>query len=96
MLQDKMLFQQKKKKKLSLNFYFILISFCNRLLQEEQETDVTLCVGSAVRLKAHRAVLLARAPHLLQGTEPTTPVIHLQGIEPAALKDFIQYIMAFS
>uniref|UniRef100_A0A8C2JCY1 BTB domain-containing protein n=1 Tax=Cyprinus carpio TaxID=7962 RepID=A0A8C2JCY1_CYPCA len=72
------------------------ISFSNRLLQEEQETDVTLCVGSAVRLKAHRAVLLARAPHLLQGTEAATPVIHLQGTEPAALKDFIQYIMTFS
>lgn len=83
MLQDMLL-----KKKLSFLF--------NRLLQEEQETDVTLCVGSVVRLKAHRAVLLARAPHLLQGTEPTTPVIHLQGIEPAALKDFIQYTIAFS
>ncbi|XP_026119272.1 AP2-interacting clathrin-endocytosis protein isoform X1 [Carassius auratus] len=64
----------------------------NRVLQEEQETDVTLCVGSAVRLKAHRAVLLARAPHLLQGTEAATPVIHLQGTEPAALKDFIQKV----
>uniref|UniRef100_A0A8C1N4T9 BTB domain-containing protein n=1 Tax=Cyprinus carpio TaxID=7962 RepID=A0A8C1N4T9_CYPCA len=73
----------------------LMISFSDRLLQEEQETDVTLCVGSAVRLKAHRAVLLARAPHLLQGTEASTPVIHLQGIEPAALKDFIQYIMHF-
>ncbi|XP_051986704.1 BTB/POZ domain-containing protein 8 [Xyrauchen texanus] len=64
----------------------------NRLLHEEQETDVTLCVGSAVRLKAHRAVLLARAPHLLQGTGPTTPVIQLQGIEPAALKEFMQKV----
>ncbi|XP_039547643.1 BTB/POZ domain-containing protein 8-like [Pimephales promelas] len=64
----------------------------NRLLQEEQETDVTLCVGPVFRLKAHRAVLLARAPHLLLGTEPTTPVIHLQGTEPAALKDFIQNV----
>ncbi|XP_056315788.1 BTB/POZ domain-containing protein 8 [Danio aesculapii] len=64
----------------------------NRLLQEEQESDVTLCVGSAVRLKAHRAVLLARAPHLLQGTEPTTPVINLQETEPAALTDFIQKV----
>uniref|UniRef100_A0A8C2CZ27 BTB domain-containing protein n=1 Tax=Cyprinus carpio TaxID=7962 RepID=A0A8C2CZ27_CYPCA len=73
----------------------LMISFSDRLLQEEQETDVTLCVGSAVRLKAHRAVLLARAPHLLQGTEASTPVIHLQGIEPAAFKDFIQYIMHF-
>jgi len=72
-----------------------VISLCKRLLQEEQETDVTLCVGPVFRLKAHRAVLLARAPHLLLGTEPTAPVIHLQGTEPAALKDFIQYIMAF-
>ncbi|XP_051996467.1 BTB/POZ domain-containing protein 8-like isoform X2 [Xyrauchen texanus] len=64
----------------------------NRLLHEEQETDVTLCVGSAVQLKAHRAVLLARAPRLLQGAESTTPVIHLQGIEPAALKEFIQKV----
>ncbi|XP_051568944.1 BTB/POZ domain-containing protein 8-like isoform X2 [Myxocyprinus asiaticus] len=64
----------------------------NRLLHEEQETDVTLCVGSAVRLKAHRAVLLVRAPHLLEGAGSTTPVIHLQGIEPAALKEFIQKV----
>ncbi|KAI7807396.1 hypothetical protein IRJ41_003153 [Triplophysa rosa] len=60
------------------------------LLQEEQETDVTLCLGSTVRLKAHRAVLLARAPHLLDGAESSTPVIHLQNIEPAALKDILQ------
>lgn len=60
------------------------------LLKEEQETDVTLCLGSAVRLKAHRVVLLARVPHLLQGAESSTPVIHLQNIEPAALKDILQ------
>ncbi|KAA0713144.1 hypothetical protein E1301_Tti013592 [Triplophysa tibetana] len=60
------------------------------LLQEEQETDVTLCLGSADRVKAHRPVLLARAPQLLQGAESSTPVIHLQNIEPAALKDILQ------
>lgn len=67
-----------------------IIFCCNRLLQEEQETDVTLCLGSAVWVKAHRAVLLARAPQLLQGAESSTPVIHLQNIEPTALKEILQ------
>lgn len=79
----------------SFYIYIIFIFCCNRLLKEEQETDVTLCLGSAVRLKAHRTVLLARAPHLLQGAESSTPVIHLQNIEPAALRDILQYITCF-
>ncbi|KAL7891137.1 hypothetical protein AOLI_G00006130 [Acnodon oligacanthus] len=64
----------------------------HRLLQEELEMDVTLCVGSGLRLQAHRAVLLARAPHLLQGAEPTASVIHLQGTEPMALKELIRRV----
>ncbi|XP_036426340.1 AP2-interacting clathrin-endocytosis protein isoform X2 [Colossoma macropomum] len=64
----------------------------DRLLQEEQEVDVTLCVGSGLRLQAHRAVLLARAPHLLQGAASTALVIHLQGIEPTALKEIIRRV----
>ncbi|XP_037390809.1 AP2-interacting clathrin-endocytosis protein isoform X1 [Pygocentrus nattereri] len=64
----------------------------HRLLQEELEVDVTLCVGSGLRLQAHRAVLLARAPHLLQGAAPTASVIHLQGIEPTALNELIRRV----
>uniref|UniRef100_A0A3B1K0X9 BTB domain containing 8 n=1 Tax=Astyanax mexicanus TaxID=7994 RepID=A0A3B1K0X9_ASTMX len=63
----------------------------HRLLQEEQEVDVTLCVGSGFRLQAHRAVLLARTPHLLQGVAPTA-VVHLQGTEPTALKELIRRV----
>ncbi|XP_030647543.1 AP2-interacting clathrin-endocytosis protein [Chanos chanos] len=63
----------------------------NRLLQEEQETDVTLCVGSA-RFQVHRAVLLARAAHLLQGAGTATPVIQLQGIDSSALKELIRRV----
>ncbi|XP_066521252.1 BTB/POZ domain-containing protein 8 isoform X2 [Hoplias malabaricus] len=64
----------------------------SRLLQEEQEVDITLCVGSGLRLQAHRAVLLARTPHLLQGAAPNASVIHLQGTEPTALKELIQRV----
>ncbi|XP_076846548.1 BTB/POZ domain-containing protein 8 isoform X2 [Brachyhypopomus gauderio] len=64
----------------------------SRLLQEEQEADVTLCGSSGLRLLAHRAVLLARAPHLLQGAEPAASVVHLQGADPTALKELLRRV----
>lgn len=64
-----------------------------RLLQEEQETDVSVCVSSGFRLRAHKAVLLARAPHLLQGTAPNASIINLQGTEPTALKELIRCVL---
>lgn len=64
-----------------------------RLLQEEQETDVSVCLSSGFRLKAHKAVLLARAPHLLQETAPNASIINLQGTEPSALKELIRCVL---
>lgn len=64
----------------------------NRLLQEELEADVCLCAGSE-SLRAHRAVLLARAPHVLQGQIHKEPnIIHLPGHEFSGLKDFIRRV----
>ncbi|KAL2090351.1 hypothetical protein ACEWY4_015039 [Coilia grayii] len=62
-----------------------------RLLSEEQEADVTLCVGSS-RLRVHRAVLLARAAHLLKGTAPSQSEVLLQDCDAADLKDFIRRV----
>ncbi|XP_076134541.1 BTB/POZ domain-containing protein 8 [Alosa pseudoharengus] len=62
-----------------------------RLLSEEQEADVTLCVGSA-RLRVHRAVLLARAAHLLKGVAPGQSEVSLEDCEAAELKEFIRRV----
>lgn len=62
-----------------------------RLLQEELEADVSLCTASGC-LRAHRAVLLARAPHLLRGQLHKDPaIIHLPGYELSGLKDLLRY-----
>ncbi|KAI1889360.1 hypothetical protein AGOR_G00178450 [Albula goreensis] len=60
----------------------------NRLLLEENEADVTLCVGSRT-FRAHRAVLLARAPHLLEDASPGSDMIHPKNLEPLELKNFL-------
>ncbi|KAI3368355.1 hypothetical protein L3Q82_008057 [Scortum barcoo] len=62
------------------------------LLQEELEADVSLYAGSG-SLRAHRAVLLARAPHLLQGQTHKDPTsVHLPAYELSALKDFLNIL----
>ncbi|XP_015241000.1 PREDICTED: uncharacterized protein KIAA1107-like [Cyprinodon variegatus] len=64
----------------------------NRLLQEELEADVSLYAGSG-SVRAHRAVLLARAPHILQGQTNKDPIIiHLPGYDLPALKDFLRQV----
>ncbi|KAM9385526.1 BTB/POZ domain-containing protein 8 [Pholidichthys leucotaenia] len=64
----------------------------NRLLQEELEADVSLYGGSG-SVRAHRAVLLARAPHLLQGQMQKEPIIiHLPGYELSGLKDVLRRV----
>nr|XP_033477377.1 AP2-interacting clathrin-endocytosis protein isoform X1 [Epinephelus lanceolatus]XP_033477378.1 AP2-interacting clathrin-endocytosis protein isoform X1 [Epinephelus lanceolatus] len=64
----------------------------NRLLQEELEADVSLYAGSG-SLQAHRAILLARAPHVLQGQTHKDPaIIHLSGYELSGLKDFLRRV----
>nr|XP_020465623.1 uncharacterized protein KIAA1107-like isoform X2 [Monopterus albus] len=64
----------------------------NRLLQEELEADVSLYTGSG-SLRAHRALLLARAPHVLQGQMHKDPsIIHVPGYELSRLKDFLRQV----
>ncbi len=64
--------------------------YFHRLLQEELEADVSLYAGSG-SLRAHRAVLLARAPHVLRGQTHKDPTsIHLPGYELSGLKDFLR------
>ncbi|KAK2858056.1 hypothetical protein Q7C36_005975 [Tachysurus vachellii] len=84
--------ESKHKSNLSKQLASALSSDLNRLLQEEQETDVSVCLSSGFRLKAHKAVLLARAPHLLKGTSPNASIINLQGTEPSALKELIRRV----
>ncbi|KAK3575280.1 hypothetical protein QTP86_023400 [Hemibagrus guttatus] len=84
--------ERKHKSNLSKQLASALSSDLNRLLQEEQETDVSVCLSSGFRLRAHKAVLLARAPHLLQGTAPNASIISLQGTEPGALKELIRRV----
>jgi len=61
-----------------------------RLLQEELEADVALSAASG-SLRAHRAVLLARAPHVLRGQTHRDPsIVHLSGYELSGLKDFLR------
>ncbi|TVK90587.1 hypothetical protein Baya_2668 [Bagarius yarrelli] len=81
--------EHKHRRNLRKQLASALSSDLNRLLQEEQETDVNLCLSSGFRLRAHKAVLLARAPHLFQGTAPNASIITLQGMEPCALKELI-------
>ncbi|KAL7397231.1 hypothetical protein ABVT39_018903 [Epinephelus coioides] len=66
--------------------------YFSRLLQEELEADVSLYAGSG-SLQAHRAILLARAPHVLQGQTHKDPaIIHLSGYELSGLKDFLRRV----
>lgn len=70
--------------------FFVSAVFSSRLLQEELEADVSLYANSG-SLRAHKAVLLARAPHLLQGQTHKDPIIiHLPGHELSSLKDFLR------
>ncbi|XP_047230317.1 AP2-interacting clathrin-endocytosis protein isoform X1 [Girardinichthys multiradiatus] len=64
----------------------------NRLLQEELEADVSLYAGSG-SVRAHRAVLLARAPNILHGQTQKDPIIiHLPGFDLPTLKDFLRQV----
>ncbi|XP_028300190.1 AP2-interacting clathrin-endocytosis protein isoform X2 [Gouania willdenowi] len=63
-----------------------------RLLEEELEADVSLCASSG-SVRAHRAVLLARAPYILQGHTHNHPtIIHLPSYQLSALKDFLRRV----
>ncbi|KAM6078766.1 BTB/POZ domain-containing protein 8 isoform 2-T2 [Theristicus caerulescens] len=65
-----------------------------RLLAEGTRSDVTIRVGDAV-LRAHRAVLLARAPRLfagLGGGRPPREVLRLDGVGPAEFRRFLRLV----
>ncbi|XP_029987444.1 AP2-interacting clathrin-endocytosis protein isoform X2 [Sphaeramia orbicularis] len=84
--------ERKYKEQLKRCLSSALSADLNRLLQEELEADVCLCAASG-SLQAHRAVLLARAPHLLQGQshkDPTT--VHIPSYELTGLKEFIRRV----
>lgn len=63
-----------------------------RLLTEGTRSDVTIRVGEAA-LRAHRAVLLARAPRLFAGLgrgRPPREVLRLDGVGPAEFRRFLR------
>lgn len=63
-----------------------------RLLADGTRSDVTIRVGDAA-LRAHRAVLLARAPRLfggLGGGRPPRETLRLHGPAPAELRRFLR------
>ncbi|KAM6327539.1 BTB/POZ domain-containing protein 8 [Podargus strigoides] len=65
-----------------------------RLLAEGTRSDVTIRVGDAA-LRAHRAVLLARAPRLfagLCGGRPPREVLRLDGVGPAEFQRFLRLV----
>ncbi|XP_074492567.1 BTB/POZ domain-containing protein 8 [Sebastes fasciatus] len=82
--------ERKHKEQLKRCLSSALSADLDRLLQEELEADVSLYAGSG-SLRAHRAVLLARAPHVLQGQTHKDPtIIQLSGYELSGLKDFLR------
>ncbi|XP_029888728.1 BTB/POZ domain-containing protein 8 isoform X2 [Aquila chrysaetos chrysaetos] len=65
-----------------------------RLLTEGTRSDVTIRVGEAA-LRAHRAVLLARAPRLFAGLgrgRPPREVLRLDGVGPAEFRRFLRLV----
>ncbi|XP_070765463.1 BTB/POZ domain-containing protein 8 [Enoplosus armatus] len=86
--------ERKYKEQLKRCLSSALSADLNGLLQEELEADVSLYAGSGSgSLRAHRAVLLARAPHVLQGQKHQDPSsIHLPGYELSGLKDFLRRV----
>uniref|UniRef100_A0AAQ5YWJ0 BTB domain-containing protein n=1 Tax=Amphiprion ocellaris TaxID=80972 RepID=A0AAQ5YWJ0_AMPOC len=82
--------ERKYKEQLKRCLSSALSADLSRLLQEELEADVSLYAASG-SLRAHRAVLLARAPHVLRGQTHKDPIIvHLPDYELSALKDFLR------
>ncbi|CAN9500866.1 unnamed protein product [Ophioblennius macclurei] len=85
--------ERKHKEQLKKSLSYALASDLLRVLQEELEADVTLH-SHAGSLRAHRAVLLARAPHIfhkLSQKDPVT-VIHLPEYKLPGLKDYLRHV----
>ncbi|XP_041646665.1 AP2-interacting clathrin-endocytosis protein isoform X2 [Cheilinus undulatus] len=84
--------ERKYKEQLKRCLSSALSADLSRLLQEELEADVSLFAASG-SVRAHRAVLLARVPHLLQGhTHKDPTILHLPHYELTGLKDFLRRV----
>ncbi|XP_066547786.1 BTB/POZ domain-containing protein 8 [Amia ocellicauda] len=83
--------ERKAKWKLKKSLASGLSEDLHRLLKEGSLSDVTLCVGS-VTFQAHKAILLARAPHLLKNSVVNSHVVHLEDVEPSELESFLQQV----
>ncbi|XP_046905530.1 AP2-interacting clathrin-endocytosis protein isoform X2 [Hypomesus transpacificus] len=83
--------ERKSKNNLKKCLKSALSADLKRLLQEELEVDVTVCVGAS-SLRAHKAVLLARAPHILLGAHQDPNTIHLTGYDFTEMSDFIRHV----
>lgn len=68
----------------------VTVRVCScRLLAEGTRCDVTLRAGGA-ELRAHRAVLLARAPRLFAPLGSPREALRLRGVGPAELRRFLR------
>ncbi|XP_062308417.1 BTB/POZ domain-containing protein 8 isoform X2 [Osmerus eperlanus] len=83
--------ERKSKNNLKKCLKSALSADLKRLLQEELEVDVTVCVGAS-SLRAHKAILLARAPHIMLGTHQDPNTIHLTGYDFTEMSDFIRHV----
>ncbi|KAM3619149.1 uncharacterized protein V6R79_003736 [Siganus canaliculatus] len=84
--------ERRHKEQLKRSLSSALSADLSRLLQEELEADVSVHVGSG-SLRAHRAVLLARAPHVLQRqTDKDAAIVHLPGYELSGLREFLRQV----
>ncbi|XP_072246266.1 BTB/POZ domain-containing protein 8 isoform X2 [Leuresthes tenuis] len=84
--------ERKYKEQLKRCLSSALSADLRRLLEEELEADVSLYAGSG-SVRAHRAVLLARAPHVLQGRmRKDSIIVNLPGYELPALNDFLRQL----
>ncbi|KAL1022641.1 hypothetical protein UPYG_G00030390 [Umbra pygmaea] len=87
--------ERKSRKNLKKCLASALSADLKRLLQEEMEADVRLCVlsSSSHPLLVHRPVLLARAPHLLKGSaHPGSNTLQLNNYDITELKHFIRQV----
>ncbi|XP_069049983.1 BTB/POZ domain-containing protein 8 isoform X2 [Lepisosteus oculatus] len=83
--------ERRARQKLKEALASCLATDLHRLLTEESQTDIVLRVGSAT-FRAHRAVLLARAPELLQDSQHNSECIQVENFEPPEFENFLRLV----
>nr|XP_015210649.1 PREDICTED: uncharacterized protein KIAA1107 homolog [Lepisosteus oculatus] len=83
--------ERRARQKLKEALASCLATDLHRLLTEESQTDIVLRVGSAT-FRAHRAVLLARAPELLQDSQHNSECIQVENFEPSEFENFLRLV----